>query len=239
MSKLSRKVSHLFGLRRHEPRDWQRAYSQEGEDLVLLRFFENARRRQGFYVDVGAHHPTRFSNTKLFYDLGWRGISIDPRPGFAQEFMKARPGDIAIEAAVAQTPGQLTYYMFDEPALNGFDAQLSTDRHNRSDYKIIGSQAIQMSRLDSLLHSHVPVNTKIDFMSIDVEGLDLEVLMSNDWQSIRPRFVLVEIFGKWLSDILATDSAKYLAAQDYLPVSRTRHTVFFEDRHFQTAARVA
>jgi FkbM family methyltransferase len=239
MSKLSRKVSKLLGLHSREPKDSQRAYSQEGEDLVLLRFFEDARRRKGFYVDVGAHHPTRFSNTKLFYDLGWRGISIDPRPGFAKEFQLVRPHDIALEVAIAQKPGQLTYYMFDEAALNGFDRQLSNDRHKHSNYKIIGSETIEMTRLDTLLQHYVPKDTKIDFMSIDVEGLDLEVVMSNDWQAYRPRFVLVEIFGKWLSDILATDTAKYLATQNYLPVSRTRHTVFFEDCHYLAAARAA
>ena len=239
MSQLSRKVSHLLGFGKKTPKDWQRAYSQEGEDLVLLRFFDDARKRKGFYVDIGAHHPTRFSNTKLFYDMGWRGISIDPRPGFAREFLQSRPHDIAIEAAIAQKPGQLTYYMFDEPALNGFDAKLSQDRDHHSDYRIIGSQPIEMHRLDSLLEKNLPLHTNIDFMSIDVEGLDLEVIMSNDWQQFRPRFVLVEIFGKWLSDIQSSDSARYLASKDYLPVSRTRHTVFFEDLRFQAITKAA
>jgi len=52
-----------------------KSYSQEGEDLILLRIFE--KKRIGFYVDVGSHHPFRFSNTYLFYRLGWRGINID------------------------------------------------------------------------------------------------------------------------------------------------------------------
>lgn len=239
MSKLSRKLSRLLGLKSKEPKNWQRAYSQEGEDLVLLRFFENARSRKGFYVDIGAHHPSRFSNTKLFYDFGWRGISIDARPGFADEFLRVRPEDVAIEAAVAQSAGELTYYMFDEPALNGFDPQLSADRHHHSPYKIVGTQSVKMKRLDTILETNLPSAVQIDFMSIDVEGLDLEVVMSNDWNRFRPRFVLVEIFGKSLSDVLQTDTVRFMATHDYVPVSRTRHTVFFEDQAAQTVARAA
>lgn len=240
MTRVSQRLSKLLGVgKRREKRDWQRSYSQEGEDMVLRRFFNDAHQRKGFYIDIGAHHPTRFSNTKLFYDLGWRGVSIDPRPGFAKEFLDVRPSDIAIEAAIAQNQGEMTYYMFDEPALNGFDAKLSTERDAISRYKIIGHRPVPMERLDTLLSITLAEGQRIDFMSIDVEGLDLEVVMSNDWERFRPRFVLVEIFGKWLSDILSSESAAYLLKQDYSAVSRTRHTVFFEDRRFQAALQAA
>ena len=57
----------------------QYSFSQEGEDLVLARIFEG--KKNGFYVDIGAHHPTRFSNTHYFYRRGWSGINIDAMPG--------------------------------------------------------------------------------------------------------------------------------------------------------------
>jgi len=240
MSKLSHRLSKFLGLRKqNKKRDWQRSYSQEGEDLVLRRFFNDAHLRTGFYIDVGAHHPTRFSNTKLFYDLGWKGVSIDPRPGFANEFVDCRPRDIAIEAAIAQHQGEMLYYMFDEPALNGFDAKLSIERNANSRYKLVDRRSVPVERLDALLSKNLVEGQLVDFMSIDVEGLDLEVLMSNDWDRFRPRFVLVEIFGRWLSDILSSESAKYLLAQDYAAVSRTRHTVFFEDRRTHVASHAA
>ena len=58
-----------------------KSYSQEGEDMVLRSFFEGQKNYKGFFVDVGAHHPYRFSNTLHFYKKGWRGINIDPQPG--------------------------------------------------------------------------------------------------------------------------------------------------------------
>ncbi|MFA7355121.1 MAG: SAM-dependent methyltransferase, partial [Sulfurimonadaceae bacterium] len=72
-----------------------KSYSQEGEDMILRRLFEQ--QPNGFYVDVGAHHPKRFSNTYFFYKKGWRGINIDAMPNSMELFNKIRPRDINIE----------------------------------------------------------------------------------------------------------------------------------------------
>src|SRR4051812_23180628 len=74
------------------------AFAQEGEDRLLLRLLEGA--PAGFYVDVGAHHPQRFSTTFAFYLAGWRGINIDPRSGTRALFDRIRPRDINLELAV-------------------------------------------------------------------------------------------------------------------------------------------
>ena len=70
-------------------------YSQQGEDIILHRMFEW--QEQGFYIDVGAHHPTRFSNTYKFYKRGWTGINVDAMPGSMTAFNRLRPKDINIE----------------------------------------------------------------------------------------------------------------------------------------------
>ena len=85
--------------------------------MILNRFFE--RKRNGFYVDVGAHHPKRFSNTYTFYKKGWRGVNIDAMPGSMEKFKKIRPRDINLEFAISNKNGTLVYHMFNEPALNG------------------------------------------------------------------------------------------------------------------------
>ncbi|HWR59941.1 MAG TPA: FkbM family methyltransferase, partial [Thermodesulfovibrionales bacterium] len=97
-------------------RTW--SYSQEGEDLILRRIFSNI--TNGFYVDIGAHHPKRFSNTYLFYRQGWCGINIDAMPGSMKLFNKFRPRDINLEFAVANGNNKMTYYEFNLPALNSF-----------------------------------------------------------------------------------------------------------------------
>ena len=76
-----------------------KSYSQEGEDMILMRLFEN--QKMGFYVDVGAHHPKRFSNTYFFYKLGWKGINVDAMPGSMTAFNRIRARDINIEKPVS------------------------------------------------------------------------------------------------------------------------------------------
>ena len=98
-------------------------YSLEGEDMILARIFEG--KRDGFYVDVGAHHPKRFSNTYYFYKLGWNGINIDAMPNSMKAFKKERPRDINLELAINETNEKLTYYAFNDSALNGFSKDLS------------------------------------------------------------------------------------------------------------------
>ena len=114
-------------------------YSQEGEDILLSRIF--GEQAEGFYVDVGAHHPRRFSNTYLFYKRGWRGINIDALPGSMKVFQKFRPRDINLELAVSEREQVLTYYMFNEPALNGFSKTISEKRQTDV-YKITNSRVL-------------------------------------------------------------------------------------------------
>ena len=109
-------------------------FAQEGEDLILETFFQNI--KKGFFVDVGSFHPVKYSNTYLFYLKGWRGINIDARPQNMDIFNKMRPNDINLEMAIGKYETLLTYYMFDEPALNGFSKEVSEDRNKNTKYKI-------------------------------------------------------------------------------------------------------
>ena len=202
------------------------SYSQEGEDMILRRIFEH--KRKGFYVDVGAHHPKRFSNTYYFYKQGWRGINIDATPGSMQSFKKVRPADLNIEAAISRGRNILTFYMFDEPALNGFSKQLSEQRNaNTQACRIIKKIDIETVTLSQSLDKHLPKGQLIDFMSIDVEGLDYDVLQSNDWSRFRPEIILVEIPDSSLEDLLSHEITKFLHLQGYVITSKSMYTVFF------------
>lgn len=203
-----------------------KSYSQEGEDMVLRRFFEN--KSKGFYVDIGAHHPKRFSNTYYFYKRGWRGINIDATPGVMGAFNKIRPADINIEAPISSKRQTLTFYMFNEPALNGFSKLLSQQRNNTSQaYNITRTIDLDTFTLSEILAKHLPKGQPIDFMSIDVEGLDFDVLLSNDWSQFRPKVILVEILSINLDEVLNHEITKLLKSEGYLILSKTMNTVFF------------
>ena len=205
------------------------SYSQEGEDLILNRFFSN--KENGFYVDVGAHHPRRFSNTYSFYKKGWRGINIDALPGSMVAFNKERPNDINLEIGISKKESELLYYMFNEPALNTFSETEALKKDGLQNYRIIEKRKVNTYPLKQVLDKHLGKNQNIDFMTIDVEGFDLEVVESNDWKRYRPSFLLVEDLNKnSLADLPSkSDLYKFLIINDYILVAKTFNTLFFKD----------
>lgn len=204
------------------------SYSQEGEDLIIKRIFEI--KHFGFYVDVGAHHPKRFSNTYLFYKQGWRGINIEPRPGSKKLFDKLRNRDINIEAAISETKGDLLYFEFDEPALNSFDQNLSIERANNTKYKIINKIHIKTYKLADILDNYLPTGQKIDFLTIDTEGFDIHVLRSNNWERYRPEIILCEDSEFELSNPEKSEIYKFLIQKHYILLAKTLSTLIFKSK---------
>jgi len=207
----------------------KRSYSQEGEDMILRRLFEG--QKTGTFVDVGAHHPMRFSNTLYFYKRGWRGINIEPNPEMIGLFKLLRKRDINVQCGISSKEDKLTYIQFDDPALNTFDRQLADERVQQTPYKIIGEKEIPVRQLKDVLEQHLSSGQAIDFLSIDAEGYDLAVLESNDWEKFRPTLILVEEL-----ESLALDGEKkgkveqFLSEKGYRFFAKTLNTLFFRDK---------
>ncbi len=195
--------------------------------MVLQRHFGT--QRSGFYVEVGSHDPHRFSNTYLFYRRGWRGICIDALPGSAKAFRLFRPRDTAVEIGVARLPGLLSYYMFNEPALNTFDPALVESRTCLPQYRLAEVRQIATKPLAQILDEHMPGPIEIDFMSVDAEGLDLEVLQSNDWKRFRPKVVVAECLSFDLPSVAAEPLPRFLMQIDYRFYAKTGNSVIFVD----------
>jgi len=203
-----------------------KSYSQDGEDMLLKAFYEEKKDYKGFYVDIGAHHPYRFSNTAYFYERGWRGINIEPTPSLIKAFHRTRKRDINLNVGISNSNEKMTFYEFNEPALNSFDKALSRSREN-DQYKIITQTEVQVTTLKQALSEHLPLNQHIDFMNIDVEGLDMHVLKSNDWSKYTPDYILIEgeFFANELND---SDIYIYLKNKNYTMAGRTKRTFLFE-----------
>jgi len=206
------------------------SYSQEGEDLILQRIFEY--KNVGFYIDVGAYHPFRFSNTYLFYLKGWRGINIDPTPGSMKLFNKFRKRDINLEVGISEKEGVLAYYIFNEPALNTFDENLAKKRDGEKGYYIIKELSIKVYPLSKILEEYLPEGQKIDFLTIDVEGKDFEVLKSNDWSRFRPKVVLVEILSSSIEEVFESPIYIFMKENGYSFFAKTFNTCFFVENEF-------
>jgi FkbM family methyltransferase len=203
-------------LRRVERHVWheygKRSYSHEGEDILLDKLFTGC--AKGFYVDVGAHHPVRFSNTYLFYRRGWRGINIDAMPGSMRAFERKRPRDINVEAAVSDTVDNLVYYAFDQPAFNGLSTELSRQRVAEG-VEMMWTKTLRTRTLCDVLEGSLPEGQEIDFVTVDVEGYDLKVLRSMDWQRYHPKAVVVELSQTTIDGVLAHPIHCYLTELGY------------------------
>ncbi len=188
------------------------SFSQLGEDAVLWHLFGG--KRDGFYVDVGCHHPHRFSNTALLSTfLNWSGLNIDVDDDLIAAFQTARPRDINVCAAVGRDRGKAEVTLFWEPAVNSLDPlTVEAFKHH---FKPKAVRDVDVFPLSELLHSHLAAGQQIDFMNIDVEGLDFAVLQSSDWEAYKPQVVAVEAHGFNLANAAADETFQFLTGKGY------------------------
>ncbi len=199
------------------------SFSQEGEDMLLHRIFE--RQEKGLYVDIGAHHPFRFSNTYKLYQRGWTGLCIDPNPDVKKIFNEYRPKDVFLEMGVASQEQKLRYYRYKHPANNTCDEELVKQRQR---VKPVDAIEIEVKPLRDLLPSLLAPAQTIDLMSIDVEGFDYDVLTSNDWDVFHPEWLVVECAHESIDDLIKSDIHNYLVTKDYKLVSKLYKSCFYK-----------
>jgi FkbM family methyltransferase len=167
------------------------SYAQNREDILLSGFFST--NYKGFYVDVGASDPTKFSVTKLFYDRGWSGINIEPLPNLYRLLKKDRTRDINLNIGISDKKGKLTLREYpDFDGLSTFSPSMKNfySKQDPNTVKKYIDHNVQVLTLREVFREQgAPV---IDFMKVDVEGLEYEVLAGNDWQVYRPKVLCIE-----------------------------------------------
>src|SRR5262245_48621350 len=167
------------------------SYSQRFEDFHLLRCFADQSR--GFYIDIGAGHPVYDNVSFAFYLRGWRGITFEPNPWLAQLSEAVRPRDERVRALVGATPGETAFYLVED--FHGMSTTIAD--HALAVEKEFGKKAQKMTcpvtTLAALCRQHA--NAPIDFLKIDVEGVEIDVIRGGDWRKFRPKVVVLEAFA--------------------------------------------
>jgi len=207
------------------------SYSQTGEDVVLAGLMGvHQWHPGGWYVDVGAFHPSKHSNTKLFFTRGWQGINIDPSPAAIAAFDQERPGDTNLNIGISEDESAATYLEFSIPEHNGFEEAGCLTRAIAGGAVLVGKRQMELLRLETVLTEVLPQGVQIDLMSVDVEGMELSVLRSNDWSRYRPWHLIVEDTGNpYLGSVVKSQVSLFLRDHDYLPVARTQFSVIYKD----------
>uniref|UniRef100_UPI00404B1AC1 FkbM family methyltransferase n=1 Tax=Flavobacterium sp. TaxID=239 RepID=UPI00404B1AC1 len=114
-----------------------------------------------------------------------------------------------------------------EPALNGFSKEISDERNGKGEWKLLFTTKIETERLEVLLDNYLPLGQSIDFLTIDVEGFDYEVLLSNNFQKYKPILILVEIYSNCFDDLLDNRITNLLQKEGYKIYAKTVNTVFY------------
>lgn len=209
---------------------YQKTYSQTGEDLILNVLLKNKKR--GFYVDIGANDPKKFNNTFLFYKNGWSGINIEPNTKKIDLFKKIRKRDLNLNFGVGTANGDLNFYIFKENTLSTFSKEVAND-YVSMDHKILDVKKIKVLSLKTIFDKYLN-GRNIDFLSVDTEGNDLDVLNSNDWNKYRPNFLIIETLeykndnsGKKLNDLYDV----YLNNLEYEKIADTYINTIYYDKN--------
>lgn len=190
-------------------------YAQGREDVYLLRLF--GKNFKGFYVDVGANNGVLVSNTYSLYRLGWRGICLEPNPDAFAGLKKIRGEDVCLNLGAGAEPGELQLTW--KTGLTEGSTLQSVDASGRR------SAVVEIKPLtDILRESNAPV--KFDVLSIDVEGVELEVMKGLDWSIYRPHLIILEYNsgGK-----LNTEALEFATSLGYRPIVINRWNVILSN----------
>lgn len=163
------------------------SYAQNLEDYHLARVFEG--QATGTYIDIGGGHPVADNVSFWFYLQGWRGLIVEPQARLASLYAHIRPRDAVAEILVGRELGHVTFHEVDK--LHGFSTTVATHADNaKSQGAGVTSRTMAMTTLATLARQHGLAAP--DFLKIDVEGAEAEVLAGNDWQACRPKVLVIE-----------------------------------------------
>ena len=189
-------------------------YSQDKEDMIISKELKNI--KKGFYIDVGCYHPIEINNTALLYNKGWNGINIDISSHSIKLFNILRPDDLNFNLAVSNKNKLINFYFQKKLSKISTIIKIKSKKIFQGKVK---KEKIMSKTLTKIIDETKYRNRSIDFLNIDAEGSDYQVLKSLDFKLYKPKLICIEIFphnGNFSKfNILKTRSYKFLVEKKY------------------------
>lgn len=192
-----------------------RLFSQFGEDITSEHILRGV--RSGFYVDVGAHHPIRHSNTARFHLQGWNGVNVEPCAEAFAAFERLRPNAINVRAAVHNTEDTVTLHTFENGLVNTVVAERLDGL--AAQHRTTGAEVVPAYSLNTIFERFVPEGTQVNYFTMDIEGYDKEAFEAFDVERYLPDVICLELFRSDLSALAEDPLVQRLMACGYVPYS--------------------
>ena len=186
------------------------SYTQNLEDYHLSLAF--AGQASGSYIDVGAGHPVADNVSFWFYERGWQGIVVEPQPDFVELYARLRPRDVMVHSLIGRECGEVDFHLVDR--LHGFST--TVERFARGarqfgvEYRTVRMPVVTLAELCERHHVR-----EVDFLKIDVEGAEADVLFGGNWRRHRPKVIVLEAVTPGSGEPAWGEWEPFLLAQNY------------------------
>lgn len=211
--------------------DYKKSYSQCGEDMIVDYIFFWLKLQTPSYLDIGANDPIHLNNTYFLYKKGCKGVNIEPDPSSYHRLTRERPRDVNLNIGVAVDEGTIDFYIMTSRTLNTFSKETAKRYSSYSNQKIEKVLKIDVINVNEIIKANF--KTHPNFVSLDVEGLDMEILKSFDFEVYRPEVFCIETitYTEDNTEEKLNEIIEYMKSVDYLVYADTYiNTIFVEKR---------
>lgn len=209
------------------------SFAQSGEDLIVLFIFQYLKITDVSYLDIGAYDPIRMNNTYLFYQLGSRGVLVEPNVTMCERLRAVRPEDTTLAAGIGVTAvREADYYVMTEPSWNSFSKEEAEQQTKATGGRISIREVVKMPLLNinDVMNEHF--KGPPTFLSVDAEGLHLAILKTVDFKRFRPKIICVETLVAGTNRTIPEIPA-FMETQGYVVRGQTfPNTIFVDSRIF-------
>ncbi|MCK4738503.1 MAG: FkbM family methyltransferase [Deltaproteobacteria bacterium] len=217
-------------------KNFKKTYAQSGEDIILDVLLRSIGIRKPHYLDIGAHDPMKFSNTHFFYKKGCRGVNIEPDPMLYSKFLSKRKRDVNLNIGLAEKNSTLDFYVLSARTLSTFDEVVAKKYIEFKEHDLVETIKVDVKNVNEVVALNF--ETYPNFVSLDVEGLEMEILKSFDFNKIRPEVFCIETvsYDEGIKDIKIIN---FMESVGYMVYADTFiNTIFVDKKSWECRRRV-